>query len=384
MVKTLLKEGLSKGDVYNSFIDSEYIPLKITETRSSGKKRKSTKAVLELTQMMEQLINSGLSLKDSLEIASQMKGKGNDSANLAKALLDKIKKGNSFAKTINSMPEAFSPVYRGIISVGDRIGSVERIFPRLKTYLETQQKIKEKIKSALLYPSIVLITAIIGMIAMVLFVFPKLEDMFSEFGGDAVTILQQNISNLKSGVSIIVMILIVLSIGLIIIKMVSKNSEFMRERLDKILFHVPLLGSFISQWETLNFAFAMETLTSGGVTIEAAIPEAETVVTNAAYKRALKEVTTDIIKGNSLSDAFSSRDVFPEYMSRWIMVGEKSGQPEHVFSQIRNYYQAEIEKQMNKFMTLIEPALILLIGVFMIILVLTVIVPVFSIYGAVL
>lgn len=365
-------------------MNSDYIPLKITETRSFAKKRKSEKAVLELTQMMEQLINSGLSLKDSLEIASQMKVKGGGPENLAKELLEKIKKGISFAKAINSMPETFPPVYRGIIAVGDRIGSVERIFPRLKTYLETQKKIKEKVKSALLYPSIVLVTAMVGMLAMVLFVFPKLEDMFSEFGGDAVNILQQNISNLKTGLSIVVLILFFLTGILITVKFLSKNNESMRAGKDKLLFEVPLIGSFISQWETLNFAFAMETLTSGGVTIEAAIPEAETVVSNTAYRRALKEVTSDIVKGDSLADAFSKRRVFPEYMSRWIMIGEKSGQPEHIFSQIRNYYQMEIEKQMNKFMTLIEPALILLIGIFMIILVLTVIVPVFSIYGSVL
>lgn len=340
--------------------------------------------MLELTQMMEQLINSGLSLKESLEITSQMNKSGSETGKLAGIIYEKIQKGISFAKAVNSLADTFPAVYRGIISVGDKIGSVERIFPRLRVYLETQKKIKEKVKSALIYPCIVLITAFLGMLAMILFVFPKLEEMFAEFGGDAVTILQNNIQNLKTGLLVILIILLLVITGILVLRIGSKRHKNIREEQDKLILKIPVLGNFISQWETLNFSFAMETLTSGGVTVEAAIPESITVVSNCAYQKALKDVSADIIKGESLSEAFSKRKVFPEYMSRWILVGEKSGQPEHVFSQIRNYYQAEIEKFMNKFMTLIEPALILLIGLFMIVLVLTVIVPVFSIYGSVL
>lgn len=331
---------------------------------------------------MEQLIASGLSIKDSLEVSTLINDK--KLGILSNEILSNIKKGASFANTINNMDSIFPPVYRGIISVGDRIGSVEKIFPRLRMYLETQKKIKDKLKSALIYPIIVLVTAFVAFIAMVLFVFPKLETMFMEFGGEAAVTLQNNLQNLKTGFSVFILCVLALIIVISMLKLTAKNNLTLKYKLDSLLLQLPLAGKYITYYETLNFSFAMETLTSGGVTVDSAITEAQSVVTNEAFSQALSDVNKRIVKGESLSSAFSMHKEFPSYLTKWMLVGERSGNTEQVFSQIRNYFQNEIDLFTSKFMTLIEPALIILIGVFLLILVLTVIVPVFSLYGSIL
>ena len=331
---------------------------------------------------MEQLINSGLSIKDALEISSLI-NKKND--NISTILYQQIQKGTSFANAVNQMDNVFPSVYRGIISVGDKVGSVEKIFPRLRLYLETQKKLKDKLMGAMLYPFIVLITAFLVFIAMIFFVFPKLKMMFLEFGGEAAALLEKNISKMETGFIFFFIIILLIIVAIISLKIAAKNNKSLKIFLDSFILQIPLFGKFLTYLETLHFSFAMETLISGGITIEDSIQESEFVLTNSAYKEALEDVKKRITRGESLSEAFAIHEkIFPDYMIKWMMVGEKSGKPEHVFSQLRNYFQNEIDLYTTKFMALIEPALIILIGLFLIVLIINVIVPVFSLYGSIL
>lgn len=331
---------------------------------------------------MEQLINSGLSIKDALEISSLINKKNNT---LEATLFEQIQKGVSFADAVQKLDNIFPPVYRGIISVGDKIGSVEKIFPRLRLYLETQKKIKDKLSGAMVYPAIVFITALFVFTAIIFFVFPKLKTMFMEFGGEAAILLERNIKRMETGFLIFFAMIVLLIIVSFIIKLSANRNSSIRLKKDKLILRLPLIGKFLTYLETLHFSFAMETLLSGGITIEDAILESSAVISNSAYKNALLKVRNDIIRGESLSTAVSKYEkIFPDYMTKWMMVGEKSGKPDQIFSQLRNYFQNEIDLYTTKFMTLIEPVLIILIGLFLIALIFNIIIPVFSLYGSIL
>ncbi len=331
---------------------------------------------------MEQLINSGLSIKDALEISSLINKKNNT---LEATLFEQIQKGVSFADAVQKLDNIFPPVYRGIISVGDKIGSVEKIFPRLRLYLETQKKIKDKLSGAMVYPAIVFITALFVFTAIIFFVFPKLKTMFMEFGGEAAILLERNIKRMETGFLIFFAMIVLLIIISFIIKLSANRNSSIRLKKDKLILRLPLIGKFLTYLETLHFSFAMETLLSGGITIEDAILESSAVISNSAYKNALLKVRNDIIRGESLSTAVSKYEkIFPDYMTKWMMVGEKSGKPDQIFSQLRNYFQNEIDLYATKFMTLIEPVLIILIGLFLIALIFNIIIPVFSLYGSIL
>jgi len=387
-IKTITKEGNSPSDIINSFANSEFIPLDIIQLKSKQNKythKKNSKLVLEFTQIMDQLITSGLSIKDALEVSSTINTSHKNKNDISAMILEKIKKGISFAEAINEMDFVFPSVYRGIISVGDKIGSIEKIFPRLKLYLETKKKIKDKISSALLYPLIVLSTALCVFIGMLVFVFPKLKNMFIDFGGDAATILEKNITNIEKGFVTFFLILSLLFISILILVLIAKKDSSLKERLSKFLLKLPILGKYFTYLESLNFTFAMETLISGGISVEDAIQESVTVLSNFAYKTALLDIKNRITQGESLSYAFSvHHDIFPEYMIKWMLVGEKSGKPEFVFSQLRTYFQTEIDLITSKFMNLIEPILIIFIGIVLIILIVNIIVPMFSLYGSIL
>ncbi len=384
-IRTFIKECNSEEEVINSFSGSDFIPVRVRllEEKKQKKRFYDSKRVLEFTQIMEQLLASGLSIKDALEVTTVINNKRNKD-DIASILYSKIQKGTSFALAVNEMPLVFSSVYRGIITVGDKVGSVEKIFPRLRIYLETQKKIKDKFISALVYPAMVGITAIIAFLAMILFVFPKLRLMFIDFGGEAGIQLEANIEKMQiffMGLLIVILILIIFGL---IINGFSKRNKNIRFLKDTILLKLPIIGKFLTYRETLNFSFAMETLTAGGVTIENAIKEAKSVISNECFIQAVNSVHDCILRGEALSDSFAKYKIFPEYMTKWMYVGERSGKPEQVFAQIRNYFQNEIDLYTTKFMSLIEPSLIIIVGVVLIILIITIIVPVFSLYGSIL
>ena len=382
---TIEKQAESEQEVIKSFQGSEYIPIDIQLKKKSLKnKNKNQKSVLEFTQIMEQLLKSGLSLKDSLEVVSIIDSKNKGASNIASLLLSQVEKGISFADAVENYSDIFPPIYTGIIKVGNRIGNVENIFPRLRLYLESTKKIKDKFSSALIYPLMVLFTALLGGFAISLFVFPKLQVMFHELGGESANLLNKNISKLKISMIIILISISALTFLFVIITSLSRKKHSVKLFMDSYLIKIPFLSKIIKYWNTMNFAFAMETLTSGGVSIESAILESRNVVTNLIYKDALEKVSCDLQKGCSLSLAFSKHSVFPDYIYKWLIVGEKSGKTDTVFLQIRNYFQETVEKIIQRFMSLIEPALIIIIGIVILVFVITIVVPLFSIYGGIL
>lgn len=341
------------------------------------------RAVLEFTEMMELLIESGLSLKDGLEVLTKVALKA-EAGQLGRRLSEYIGKGASFAQAVGSMDDTFPSIYRGMIRVGDRVGSVERIFPRLGAYLRDQKKLRDKIYGALAYPALVLAVAVLGSIGLGFFVIPKMEGIFAGFGGDAAGRISANMEGIKTGLFCFSILMGFIIIGVVLLQGPLRSNKKVRTLLDYRLLQIPALGGFLRSWESLNFSFAMEVLTGGGISLETALVEAAAVVSNHAYRSSLLRVRQRILSGGSLSRSFSEDPLFPPYMSQWISIGERSGKTEKVFSQLRVYFQDEIERRTSTFLLLIEPALIVLIGVFILGLVIGIILPLFSMYGTLL
>lgn len=341
------------------------------------------KTLLDFTEMMELFTEAGLSLKDALEISASI-GTASGAHAVSARLLEGIHKGKSFAQSVETLPSFFPAIYRGMIRVGDRIGSVERIFPRLRAYLSSRKAISDKLAGALAYPLFVLAVTVGGMIALSLFVLPQMEGIFSGFGSDATAAIRQNLSAIRFGFSLFLAVLVLAGAGTGALLLARRRNNALAVALDGFLLRLPVAGKFISSWETLNLAFAMETLASGGVPVETCLLEAAGVIGNAAFREGLLRAREEVIKGGSLSASFARRREFPSYLTQWLAAGERSGKTEKVFSQLRAFYQSEIDRLTTGFMALIEPALILVIGIFMLIVVTLIVLPLFSMYGTLL
>ena len=165
---------------------------------------------------------------------------------------------------------------------------------------------------------------------------------------------------------------------------VRNTNEKFEEKIDSIILKLPGIEMIVKYFETANFAFAMEALTNGGLSVETAITESLLMVKNKSYKKALVEIKEQLVEGDLFSVAVSEHSEIPVYVSKWIAIGEETGKTEDIFIQIKDFYQQEIDKIISNFMSLIEPVLIFLIGCFLLILVMNIIVPIFNLYGSLL
>lgn len=364
---------------------AERIPVSVEEIPQPAQKRrqsrKTSNAVLEFTEMMDLLTDSGLSIKDSLEVASKI-GNGSPAGIIASDLAESVRKGDGFAAVIESRTEWFPDIYRGLVTVGDRTGSVERIFPRLAAYLRDMKTLRDKVMGALTYPILVLFVTVAGSIGISLFVLPRIEEMFSGFGGEGAEKIYANMRAMKVTIIAVATISALAVVASFALAVAARRKPSLARALDALKLSLPVIGPFLAAWETLNFAFAMETLAAGGVAVESALGEAARVVSNEAYRAAILDVRSEVLKGHNLSAEFPHHREFPSYLSQWMIVGERSGKTERVFAQVRKYFQAEVDRSSTKFTTLLEPALIVLIGILLLILVTGIVVPLFTIYGS--
>jgi type II secretory pathway component PulF len=339
-------------------------------------KKNYEKEVLEFTEMMELLLESGLSIRDALEaLAAMNSNPAPGKVSLGETLLAHIHRGASFAQAMDMMEE-FPPIYREMIRLGNSVGSVEEIFPRLGVYLRDRKKIRDKISGALAYPALVLMVAFLGTAGLIFFVMPRMELIFAGFGADAGNSIRRNVRALELALGIPAA-LAALFFGAA--RFLQKNSV-----VDRLALSVPLAGKFILSWESFNFVFAMEVLTGGGIPVEDAILEAAALVSNRAYRSSLLQARERVLNGGSLERAFFENPFCPPCMGHWAAIGERSGETEKVFSQLRSYFQGELERRSAKFILLIEPAMIAAIGMAILALVAGILLPLFSVYGSIL
>lgn len=387
-IEELLREAASEEPLLRELSSRSLFVLSVKELAQGEAaprtgRRFSRKVVCELTDLLALMLGSGLSLKDALEVAQSVsnRGPGNE---LVTLLLERIRKGSTLASALEGAGGSFPSVYRGMVRIGERIGSLDQVFARLSSYLGDEKKLRERIGAALLYPAIVLGVAIMSAVLIVVVLFPRLRDIFGQIGQGMAGRVESLMSSLTLSFGVLGALLAVAAALCVAAVRVRRQGGPLAVRIDAFLLRVPLVSSFLIQRELLNFAFAMETLTASGVSVEEALSEGADSVGNKALKGEIIEIREKVIKGEHLSAAFSASVLFPARIARWVAIGERVGHVEKVFGQLRAYYQQEVEKWINRLMTLIEPAFIVVLGILIILFVVFFIVPIFSLYGNIL
>ena len=347
------------------------------------RRRRSRRVIQDLTEMLALTLASGLSLRDALEVAETVftRGEGNT---LVVVLRERLAKGGSLTEALEDAGAGFPRLYTGMVRVGERIGSLDQVFTQLSVVLKMEKALRDRFSSALIYPAIVLGVAAASAVFIVAVLFPRLREIFGQLGPAAagnVEALMNGLGTALTVVGIVLGVLLALSLGMLAAR---RRGGRMAIRIDRFLLAVPLVSTFLGQREMLNFTFAIEALTAAGVSVEEALAEAAGVMTNLALAGEVRALRERLLRGERLSEAFAASGLFPERIARWMAIGERVGRVEKVFGQLRAYYQREVDKWIDRLMALIEPALIAGLGILIIAFVVFFILPVFSLYGAVL
>jgi type II secretory pathway component PulF len=339
----------------------------------------SKTCILEFTEIMSALLQAGLTIQDALELSTTMTS-NTKIAFLSRGLLRMVAQGVPFHATLKMYGSSFSPLYQSLIKLGEKTGSAAGIFRRMALYMRSEKKMRGKVGNALWYPLFILIAAIAGCIGIIFYIMPRMITIFRAFNiGE--TDLVAEVSSIYLSLWILLTVLILLITAVILILLFYKISEHFALWLDGWFLRLPIIGAFIEAIQTLDFSFAMEMLTGSGITVNSAITESSSVVTNRAFREAILTVHNLLLRGERLSKAFMDQKEFPAYIGMWIAVGERTGTVERVFSQIREYFQNDVDHGADRLMGIAEPCLTLLIGMIVSTLIIQFVLPIFSLYG---
>jgi type IV pilus assembly protein PilC len=341
--------------------------------------------LLQFTKKVSTMIKAGLPILDSIRMirdqTNHMKMKM-----IAHQIVKDLNTGNNLTDAFGKHPTVFDNIYLNMISAGEASGKLDEFLIKLVEMLEKNQKIRAGIKSALFYPIMLFTVAITITIFMLWKVVPVFEKMYAGMGVKlpAATLIIVDASRfIADGGNILRIILTIIAIRFIF-KFVYNNSEAFRHRMHKLFLKLPLFGDLIVKAVVSRMCMIMANLTRAGVSIIDTIRISKQVTTNLVFIYALNRISKQIVTGEVLSVLLArEQHAFPIALSQLTAVGEKTGNMEEMFQSIATYYEEEFDSVVGALSTIIEPLMIVLIGMIIGLLMIALYMPIFSIGQAV-
>lgn len=335
-----------------------------------------------LTKHLSTMIKSGLSLKEGIEtILNDTKKKAFKKV-LTEAKFD-LEKGQPLSVTFKKYPNFFSNIFIALIKAGESSGTLEKSLDYLGIQLKKDYKLKQKIKGAMAYPFVLIAASIAVIFIMMVFVVPKLTKVFAQSNLELpwTTQLIIKISGFVSGnIYLIICFFIAISLSLLYFRKKKKVQNIISE----IIFKIPFVSELYIKIILVRFIRTFGILLSSGINILKALDiSAETVGYNKYYK-AIKELGKEIGHGVSISNSMRKRrDLFPYMMINMVSVGEKTGNLDSILNELAIFYEEEVDNSIKNLVSLIEPLLLLVMGLIVAAIAFSVIMPIYQLVGSI-
>ncbi len=337
--------------------------------------------VVNFTRQLAIMLNAGLTLIDSFDILKKQIDK--------KALLaviveiDKeLRGGSSFSDSLKKYPKYFSNLYISLVKSGEASGKLSEVLGKLADDLDKSKEFMAKIKGALIYPAIVIIGMFIVGFIMMTFVLPTLLSLFKDLNADLPIQTQVLIfvSNFFSHFWWLIIIVTAATVTLTKRYLATPGGKFV---FDTFSLKVPVINNIIRKSTLVNSTRTLSILIGSGVSILDALKIIIDTTTNAIYKNAFVSIHSQVERGTSLGQAMINEEIFPPILVQMTLVGEQTGHLDETLFRVSAYFQAESEAAVKALTTLIEPAILVILGVSVAFLVTAIIAPLYSIGNAI-
>ncbi|MBU1006641.1 MAG: type II secretion system F family protein [Candidatus Omnitrophica bacterium] len=342
----------------------------------SLKKRVSTKSLVVFTRQLSTLIAAGLPLVKALRTLYDQLESG-ALKDIIKSLAGEVESGTKFSEALSRFPKVFPGFYINMIKAGELGGMLEGILKRLSEFLDKSQKLKDKIKSALMYPAFVMLVAVSILIMLMIFVIPTFTNMFSELGGalPLPTKILIATSDIIRNFWYLIPLIPVLIIALYKLFVRDINRRIF---LDKLKLHIPVVGNLIQQLSVARFSRTLGTLLSSGVPILNALDTVRDIVGNEFIGRAVVHVRDSIKEGEGVAKPMEASKAFPMLVVKMVNIGEETGQLDKMLIQIADNFEEEVDVAVSGLTSLLEPILIVFMGLVVGFIVISMFMPLFS------
>jgi type IV pilus assembly protein PilC len=335
-------------------------PKDIFEGLSFMQPKVTKKDLVVFTRQFSTMIDAGLPLVQGLNILSeQMENK--TFKDMLKQITKDVEGGSTLADALNKHPKVFDALFVNLIAAGEVGGILDTILQRLAAYIEKSEKLKSKVKGALVYPIAVLIIGVLVMVVIMVFVMPVFEEMFSSLGKGlpALTQLVLDISNFtKSNIHFMIGGLIIVIWGFRRYRGTSSGKRV----IDKGLLKMPIFGELIRKVAVARFTRTLGTMISSGVPILDALEITAKTSGNAVIEEVIYEARASIAEGQTIAEPLSESDIFPGMVTQMISVGESTGALDAMLEKIANFYDDEVDAAVSALTALMEPLMMMFLA----------------------
>lgn len=295
---------------------------------------------------------------------------------------DDIRSGVTISSALSKHKEVFSDFYVNMVKSGEESGKLTPTFSYLADYLDRQYQLTSKTKNALIYPSFVISVFVIVMIMMFTFIVPKLTAIIKESGTEIpfFTKIIMSVSDLFVNYGIFMLVIFLIG-GVFLFK--YSRSESGKLYFDRVKISMPIFKNIYTKLYLSRIADNMDTMMSSGIPIVRAIDLTGAVVGNRVYEDVLKDVSSSVKNGNSLSEALSRHEYIPAIMSGMVRVGEETGSVGNILKTLGKFYNREVNEAVDNLINLIEPIMIIILGLGVGILLSAILMPIYNIAGSI-
>ena len=335
---------------------------KIKKRRMRSGKSIKPKDIAIFTRQLATMMKAGVPLLQSFDIV----GRGNANPSVSKLLNDvrsDVETGTSLSSAFRKFPKYFDNLYCNLVEAGEAAGILEALLDRLATYMEKTEAIKSKIKSALMYPASVVVVAFVVVAIIMIFVIPAFKQVFSSFGADlpAPTLIVMAISEFF--VAYWWLIFGVIGGGLYFFMQAWKRNERVQKVMDRVLLKLPIFGTLIDKSCVARWTRTLSTMFAAGVPLVEALDSVGGASGNSVYADATVKIQQEVSTGTSLTSAMTNANLFPSMVLQMTAIGEESGSIDHMLGKAADFYESEVDDMVAGLSSLMEPIIIVFLGV---------------------
>jgi type IV pilus assembly protein PilC len=336
-------------------------PKDLLEGISFLKGRVTTRDLVVFTRQFATMIDAGLPLVQCLEIQADQQ------PNLAfrevlRAVKSEVEQGSTFADALRKHPRVFDELFVNLVTAGEVGGILDTILNRLAQYLEKADSLKRKVKSAMVYPTTVMVVAIGVIVLLLVKVIPVFEKMFADFGGTlpGPTQMVVNLSHFLQ--AYVLYILIGIAAAVVAFFQARKRSEKFHYQSDALFLKLPVFGSLLKKVAVARFSRTFGTMLSSGVPILDSLDICARTSGNRVIQEGLQKTRTAISEGKTIADPLRQTKVFPGMVVQMIGVGEQTGAMDSMLSKIADFYEDEVDAAVTALTSLLEPLMMVFLG----------------------
>ena len=342
----------------------------------------TSKQIMLFTRQLATLADAGLPLLRGLHVLQRQEKTPAFRAAL-QGMAESVESGSTFAESLAHFPRIFTPFYMNMVKAGEASGALQAVLLRLAEFMEKSQKIRNKVKGAMVYPIVVMVMSAVILIVLMVFVIPKFKEIFTDLlQGKSLPLL----TDMVIGASTFIAQQWYIGLGVIVLFVVAfkafGKTAMGQQTFDRLKLKMPIFGSLVRKTAIANFARTLGTLLTGGVPILQALNIVREVTNNAVLSQAVAQVHDSVKEGETIVSPLEASGVFPSMVVSMIQVGEETGALPEMLMKIAENYDDEVDTAVEALTSVIEPIMIIFLAVVVGTIVIAMFLPLVTIIGS--